>query len=356
MKSKFYIADQIELNSVINAVKQAKIVALDTEFTREDTYYPILSLIQIAIKNSSNQQESFIIDCLANLDLQELFTVIADSKIIKILHSAAQDLQIFYHQSNLIPKNIVDTQIMANFCGFNFNIGYSNIVEKLFNKRLNKDQQRSDWQRRPLSAKQLEYAISDVIFLEEIYENFSKILIKKQREDWFLEEMELFVNKILFRDEDELFKSFSFRDKNIIEISQIKRLILLRERWAKKINVPRRHFLKDETIEKIVVNKNYDLNFDQEVVTEIKEIFSNEVEVFERKNVFFMSQKQKDCYQEAKKLINKIAFKEDFKEQFLITSLDLKKIICDQSLFDKLVYGWRCQMFGKELKQLISRV
>ena len=150
---------------MVGLIKEAGVVALDTEFTRQTTYYPILSIIQVAVKTSLKKKESFIVDCMTDIDLTELFAIIADPRIIKILHSCAQDLQIFHRKSNLLPQSIVDTQLMANFCGYGFSVGYSALVNRICDWQLDKDQQRSDWQVRPLSAKQIEYALLDVFFL-----------------------------------------------------------------------------------------------------------------------------------------------------------------------------------------------
>lgn len=353
----FYITSQEKLDEVIALIKAAKLVALDTEFTRQTTYYPILSIIQVAVKNSKKEQETFIIDCLAKLNLQEFFSVIADPEIKKILHSSLQDLQIFHHKSTTLPKAINDTQIMANFCGFGFNIGYSNIVEKLFSRQLSKQEQRSDWQMRPLSEKQIEYALLDVVFLEEIHEKFSEILSKKNRLNWFEEEMENFVNKTFSKSQEALFRTFTFKQKNPKQITQIKNLILWREQMAQKINVPRQHFIKDEVIEKIVVSgsasKDFSSRLNKERVLEIKNILEQSEELVEKNHKSFMSEKQKKLFKEAKKIITKISAQENFQEQFLLTSSDLKKIICEKDIFDETVAGWRKQVFGEELKELI---
>ncbi len=355
----FYINSQDQLGGVIDLIKKTKLVALDTEFTRETTYYPILSIIQVALKNSSNSQELFIIDCLSGINLEEFFTVIADVKIIKILHSSTQDLQIFNHKSNLLPQGIIDTQIMANFCGFDFSVGYSNLVENFFQKSLSKDQQRSDWQLRPLSARQIEYALLDVVFLQEIYEKLLQTLIAQNRFDWFLQEMQSFVTKTLNKSDEILSKNFSWRNKSPKQIAQIKKLTLWREDWARKINVPRQHFMKDEVIEKLVTNQRINTNFSQEIREQIDKIFDTKEENFDKNFLqekdFFMTAKQKNIYLEAKKLINKICLKENFKEQFLITSYSLKKVICRPEIFKQKITGWRYEIFGKELEELIRQ-
>jgi ribonuclease D len=351
-----------QLFEVIELIKEAKIVALDTEFTRQTTYYPILSTIQIAVKNSKQEQKLFIIDCLEKTDLSDFFAIIADEKIIKIMHSCAQDLQIFNHQSNLLPQSVVDTQIMANFCGFNFSVGYSNLVEAFFQKSLNKQQQRSNWQLRPLSQEQIEYALLDVVFLEKIYEKLLEILNQKSRRNWLYQEMQNFIDKVLNKSDETLSKKFSFKGKSSKQIFQIKNLISCRENWARKINVPRQHLIKDEAIESLVLNRKVDLNLNPKIKAEIKEILQQKSEDFAQndflennfENQNFMTASQKNCYLEAKKLINKICFKENFKEQFLISSSDLKKAICNSKDFDKTVSGWRYQLFGQDLKKLIT--
>jgi ribonuclease D len=353
----FYINSQEELNRMVCLIKEVGVVALDTEFTRQTTYYPILSIIQVAVKASAKKKESFIIDCIADIDLTGLFAVIADPKIIKILHSCAQDLQIFHHKSGLLPQSIVDTQLMANFCGYGFNIGYSALVDRICDWQLDKEQQRSDWQSRPLSAKQIEYALLDVFFLEEIYEEFCTILKSKNRFEWLLEEMENFINKSLFKSDESLSRDYSFRGKNEKQIAQIKSLISWRERWAIKLDVPRQHFIKDEAIERIVTVQKFPSNFTSEMKVEAQKILDENEEVIdkpkkEEKN-FAMSESQKLCYSKAKIFIAEIAAHEKFQEQFLITASDLKKAVCEKKLFDKIASGWRYQVFAKELEQLI---
>ncbi len=357
----FYVTSQPQLQRVIELIEEAKCVALDTEFTRETTYYPILSIIQVAVKNSSGEQETFVVDCISGVDLSALFGVIANPKITKILHSSTQDLQIFYHESGLLPSNVMDTQIMANFCGFGFNVGYSSLVEKFFDRHLDKKQQRSDWQRRPLSTQQLEYALLDVVFLEEIYEKFLEILNAENRLNWCHEEMQSFTNKTLFRTDEDLNKKISFRNKNAAQIFCLKKLVLWREDWAKKTNVPRRHFLKDEVLEKIAADASIEgvksFNFTTEMLAGINEIlaekneFSNKNSVEKKK--FFLSEEQKNRYQETKKLISKIATKENFKEQFLVTNSDLEKMVREQKFFNEKLTGWRQRLFGAELGSLL---
>jgi len=356
-KNNFYITSQPELDRVVALINERKLVALDTEFTRQTTYYPILSIVQVAVKNSAGIKESFIIDCLIDLDLKGFLAIIADEKIIKILHSSAQDLQIFNRQSKLIPRGIVDTQILASFCGLGFNIGYSGLVEILFKRQLNKNQQRSDWQRRPLSSGQIKYAFLDVFFLEEIYEKLSAILSKKNRRNWYAEEMEIFTQKLLTHSEENLLKKFSLRHKSQKQIFQIENLISWREQWAQKLDVPRQHLLRDERIEMLVAEefaaKDLGKKFTKEMIAEVTKILTNPEELPKRKENIPVSDQQKITINKAKALIAKISTQENFREQFLLTNSELKKAVCEKVNLKETITDWRYQMFGEELEHLI---
>jgi ribonuclease D len=358
-QQKHHIITESDLLEIVLAINQEKIVALDTEFTRTNTYFPIPSIIQGAIKIGGKKQK-FIIDCqLSKIDLSSFFQLISDEKIKKILHSCAQDLQIFHGESKKLPRGIVDTQIMATFSGFGFNVGYSNLVENIFSKTISKEQQRSDWQRRPLSDKQLEYALLDVEFLHEIYEKFDEILAQKRRQSWLAEELENFVEKSLEKSPISLMKNFSFRRKNPQQVAQMQDLILWREEAAKANNVIRQYFLKDEDIENIVemgdfFPKKYQ-KINNKMAAEIKAILQNSGQAkFDVEGNLFLDENGKKSFDLAKNLIVKIANAENLPAQFLTTSNDLKKLINYQDSFDKLICGWRHDLFGKDLKKIIN--
>jgi ribonuclease D len=355
MVNNGYITSNLDLELVCALAKKAKIIALDTEFTRRTTYYPILSLIQIAFLDEAGAKKNFVIDCQLGLDLSGIFAIIADKKVVKVLHSAMQDLQIFYQESKILPQNIFDTQIMGNFCGCTFNAGYSKIVEDLFEVKLDKNQQDSDWQRRPLTIRQIEYAAMDVVYLEEIYNIFLEKIISTNRLEWLREEMEIFIQKSLFKKDETLFRDFSFKHKSDLEISQIKNLAIWREKWAQKNNVPRKHFIENEEIEKIVFNQRCSINFSKEILQEISQILSlDDVEKGEKEDDFFMSEKQKSIYKKAKEFIEEVAREEKLPSQILLTSLELRTIICRKNLFDKVIFGWRAKLLSQGLKEVIN--
>ncbi len=355
--SDFYITSNSALKKIVDLAYAEKMVAIDTEFTREKTYYPILSLIQIAIG-----KKTFVIDCLSDLDLKPMYGIMADAEIKKILHSSAQDLQIFYQQSRALPANVVDVQLMANFCGFGFNIGYSNLVERLFEVKVDKKLQCSDWQQRPLDLEQLEYAALDVAYLEGIYLKLHEDLQQKKRDKWFLEEIESFTHKVLVKDDNNLFKNFSmqkkFGRKTPNQTAKVRNLILWREKMAQTINVPRRHFLDDQALEEIVMLDNFHHKISDQMRDEIMQIMTqcdsgnHALAIEQRKHI--MNEAQKEKYGRAKELIEKVALREDLREQFLITSSDLKEVILGNKKIDELIYGWRYHLFGWDLQKLIN--
>lgn len=352
-----YITSKESLKQLITLVKKAKIMALDTEFTRRTTYYPILSIIQVGVIDAKKNKQLFIIDPASGLDLTAFYKLIASSRIIKILHSCAQDLQIFYKDSGLMPKAIIDTQIMANFCGLGFSVGYSRLVEDIFDKKLDKGPQKSNWQIRPLSKSQIEYAVMDVYYLEEIYEKFKAVLKQKKRAKWFVEEMDSLIEKTLIRTDDNLSKNFSFRGKSAKEITQVNNLVLLREKWAKNLDKPRQHVIKDEVIDDLVMGRQLRVQIRKDMMSDIKAVLDKKEKYLDKNDLkegrSVMNAEQKDTYLEAKKLLNKVALRENLKEQILITSHDLKQVICDKKFFKKTVGGWRNKVFGKELKKII---
>lgn len=354
--SSTYITTQAELDALIDRIHQHKIIAVDTEFTRQTTYYPVLSIIQIAIRTVGRKKEFFIIDALSKVDLSEFYEVMNDPQIIKIIHSASQDLQIFHHQSNLVPHGIMDTQLMTNMCGIGFNIGYSALVYKFLKKKIDKGQQNSDWQRRPLSKKQIEYALSDVSFLEEIYEKLFDQIAADKRQDWYAEEVQTFIKKSLFRSDDNLTRKIPLKGKSSLQIFQIKNLISWREKMARQLDIPRQHLLRDESIEKLVMSEKSQRHFPKKLraqhVEEVAKILDEESFDAEVRHHHVMTAKEKKFYEQAKEIIQKIAAKENLETQFLISAPDLKRAICDRNFFNEKISGWRYQLFGQELEKL----
>lgn len=189
-----YIDKPEQLTDLCNRIQQAPWIALDTEFLREKTYYPIFCLLQIATPDWV-----VCVDPIALPDLTALFTVINDPDTTKVLHSCRQDLEIFYKLTGEETYPVFDTQVAAPLLGFQENPGYAMLVSSFLNVNLSKAHTRTDWSTRPLTKEQIQYAADDVIYLCKIYEMMCQQLEDLGRLDWLEKDFELLKNKELYQ-------------------------------------------------------------------------------------------------------------------------------------------------------------
>jgi ribonuclease D len=174
-----------DLSAFCKAVSQDEFITVDTEFLRETTYYPKLCLIQIA-----GATVSALIDPLADgLDLKPFFDLMANTAVLKVFHAASQDIEILVNLADLVPKPVFDSQIAAMVCGFGDQVGYEAIVRKLVGAQIDKSSQFTDWSRRPLTHKQLAYALSDVTHLRVVYEKLKAQIDAENRGTWLEDEL-----------------------------------------------------------------------------------------------------------------------------------------------------------------------
>jgi len=159
------ITKQAEFEAAVAALRKSDFVTVDTEFIRETTFWPELCLIQMASPDATA-----LVDPLSpDIDLKPFFELMADERILKVFHAARQDIEIVFHLGGLIPHPVFDTQVAAMVCGFGESVSYEQIVQKVSGARIDKSSRFTDWRRRPLSDKQLEYALADVTHLVEVY-------------------------------------------------------------------------------------------------------------------------------------------------------------------------------------------
>ncbi|HRY18029.1 MAG TPA: ribonuclease D [Candidatus Competibacteraceae bacterium] len=169
-----YIVDQPALVEFCAGLSNTPWLALDTEFIREQTFYPQLCLIQIASANGLA-----CIDPLALPSLEPLLDVLYNPAVIKILHAAYQDLEIFYHLRGAVPVPVFDTQLAALVLGYGNQVGYASLVQQMLNVELHKEHTRADWRYRPLAPEWLAYAIDDVRYLPELYQRQQATLAER---------------------------------------------------------------------------------------------------------------------------------------------------------------------------------
>jgi ribonuclease D len=233
------------LKRLCHELSRDSFVTVDTEFMREQTFWPELCLIQIA-----GAEREAIIDPLAEgLSLKPFFDLMANKKVVKVFHAARQDLEIIWLKAKLIPEPIFDTQVAAMVCGFGDQVSYEALARRIAKVQIDKSSRFTDWSRRPLSQKQLAYALSDVIHLRPIYEKLRALLDKSGREPWLEEELAVLTSPSTYEAHpEEAWKRVKFRPRNRKQLAIVMTLSAWREREAQERNVPRSRILKDDAI------------------------------------------------------------------------------------------------------------
>ena len=219
-------------------------VTVDTEFMREKTYYAKLCLIQAA-----SRDEAAVIDPLADLDLAPFLDLLADESTLKVFHAARQDLEIFHHLMGRVPAPLFDTQVAAMACGYGDQIGYEPLVRQVTGGSVDKGSRFTDWSRRPLSDKQLTYALGDVTHLVDVYEKLTETLASTGRAAWVREEMEALADPALYATAPEdAWRRLKLRGVRPRELGPLIALAAWREAEAQSRDVPRGRILKDDAL------------------------------------------------------------------------------------------------------------
>lgn len=224
---------------------QADYVALDTEFIREKTYWPQLCLVQVA-----GAECAAAIDPLApGLDLTPLYELLVNERVLKVLHAGRQDIEIFVQRTGRVPTPLFDTQIAAMVCGFGESVSYEMLVSRLAREQVDKSSRYTDWAQRPLSSRQLTYALADVIHLRPVYEKLVAQLEKRKRNDWLCEELAALTDPGLYQnDPEQAWRRLKPRNTRPRHLALVQALAAWREREAQTRDIPRGRVLRDETI------------------------------------------------------------------------------------------------------------
>lgn len=242
------ITDTATLAAFCKSVASAEFVAVDTEFMRESTYWPVLCLIQVA-----GPDDHAAIDPLAEgIDLSPLYELLADTRVLKVLHAARQDLEIFLHLTGSVPAPVFDTQVAAMVCGFGDSVGYDHLVSKLTKVHLDKGPRFTDWSLRPLSKRQIDYALADVTHLRPAYEKLVTRLDREDRHSWIEEEMAVLAEPSTYiADPMTAYERIKTRGSGGRFLSVLRELAAWRELEARRRDVPRNRVLRDETLAEI---------------------------------------------------------------------------------------------------------
>ncbi len=226
-----------------------KFITVDTEFIRERTYFPQLCLMQVATSH-----EAVAIDPIAGaeMDLTPLYDAFANESLVKVFHAAKQDIEIFVHDSGRVPYPLYDTQIAAMVCGYGESISYENLVRDIVGAPLDKASRFTDWARRPLTDRQLVYALDDVIHLRVIYEKLKAKIDAENRGPWIEEEMNALADITKYRvDAEHCWKRLKIKTRSSTMLQILRAVAAWREEKAAARNVPRQRILKDEIVVQI---------------------------------------------------------------------------------------------------------
>ena len=365
-----HINDNNSLNILCQEIEKYKICAIDTEFMRNRTYYPILCLIQINVNNNL-----YIIDPIAyKLNLSPIYKILSDKKIKKIIHSARHDLEVlFFNKKNKNYNNIIDTQIMANFYDLNYNVGYKLLTKKLCYKKLCGESQRSNWKKRPLTEKQKKYAALDVKYLIKIYHKLEKKLKKQNKLSWFKWEMDNFSKKCQDHDHstpENLIKRFSIGKKNANYIRNIKLLAKIRDDISKKVDLPRNFVIHDDIIEKILkdepksiaelekyksINKKV-LDSDKEKIIDIFNLPKDEdIKIEKPAKITKFNKRNSATYNKIRNILEEVSKDHSIDRSFIISDKNLKNIIVKNIKISEILQNWRFEIFGKKIKNILVK-
>lgn len=242
------ITTQKELETAIAALEKSDFVTVDTEFIRETTFWPILCLIQMAAPGVTALIDPLSLD----IDLKPFFALMANERVTKVFHAARQDIEIVVHLGNLVPHPVFDTQVAAMVCGFGDSVSYDQLVQKVTGARLDKSSRFTDWRHRPLSDKQLDYALADVTHLIDVYKYLRDELQREDRAHWLNEEMEILTSRETYEPHPEdAWKRLKMRLRKPQELAVVQAVAAWREREARERDVPRGRVLKDDAIYEI---------------------------------------------------------------------------------------------------------
>ena len=245
------ITDTRALVDFLGRLEGAPYVAIDTEFLREKTYWPKLCLVQLAFG-----EDAAAIDALApGIDLAPLFGLLDDRDVLKVFHSAAQDMEVFWKVAGRLPAPIFDTQVAAMVCGFGEQAGYATLASRLAGADLDKASQLTDWSLRPLSSRQIKYALSDVTHLCTIYDKLSAQVGENGRATWVSEEMAALTSEDRYLAEPrEAWRRIRIRRPSRRALAVLREVGAWRERKAQQRDLPRNWVLRDEALVEIATH------------------------------------------------------------------------------------------------------
>ena len=354
------------LKEFYNKCIKEKVLAIDTEFIRENTYYPVLCLVQIA-----SETFSAIIDPLSEINMEPIWELLSNKEIIKVFHAGKQDLEIFFNLTGKIPEPIYDTQIAAMFCGLGDQVSYDVLVNKFLGLTLSKDSQYSNWLQRPLTKNQLQYALLDVEYLIKVFPLIKKMIKDYKREGWVEKEIKFLTSKELYNiNPNEVWQRIKIKNPKRDVLNVLKFLAKWREIESKNRNIPRNKLIRNEILVNLSQSKpkdifsiknirgipktlsNNDLNNILKVIKASQNIVPNKwpkiSEYSKQLNV------NKESLDLLKLLLSYCSRQSGLAEKLIANTDELRLILDGQNEDLKIFSGWRNEIFGKFVKLLLK--
>ncbi|MBO0754736.1 MAG: ribonuclease D [Bradyrhizobiaceae bacterium] len=336
-------------------------VTVDTEFLRESTYYPLLCIAQMA-----SPEEAVVVDALAKgIDLAPFYDLMTNERVLKVFHAARQDIEIVWHQAQRIPNPIFDTQVAAMVLGYGDSISYDQLVQRITGDALDKSHRFTDWSRRPLSAAQFAYAVSDVTHLRDVYLALAADLARRGRADWVDEEMTVLTSPDTYRaDPETAWERLKTRARKPKELAVLVEVAAWREREAQSRDVPRGRVLKDDVLgdiaihapttpERLAALRSLPRGFErsksgQDILDAVQRGLSRDPKTLPRLDRPRQTPNTTATIELLKVLLRMTSEQHGVAAKVIATVDDLERIASDDTADVAALKGWRREMFGEQ--------
>jgi ribonuclease D len=318
----------------------------------------------------ASSEEAVVVDALApDLDLKPFFELMADERVLKVFHAARQDIEIVWHRAGLIPHPIFDTQVAAMVLGYGDSISYDQLVLRITGDTLDKSNRFTDWTRRPLAEAQIEYAISDVTHLRDVYLALVADLGRRGRVDWVCEEMRILTSPDTYRLDPELaWMRLKTRVRKPKELAVLIEVAAWREREAQARDVPRGRVLKDDAIGDIAVQaptsverlgalRSLPKGFERskwgtDILDAVKRGLARDPKTLPRIERLKPAVNGTAIVELLKVLLRMTSEKHGVAAKVIATVDDLDRIAADDDADVPALHGWRREMFGSKALDL----
>lgn len=355
-----------DLVSACRRLESAQYITVDTEFIRDNSYWSQVCLIQVA-----SDDEAIAIDPLSkDLDPGPFLDLLSNHSVLKVFHAARQDIEIFFQLDKTIPTPLFDTQIAAMVCGFGDSVGYDTLVRQLLGHSIDKSSRLSDWARRPLTKRQFQYALDDVVHLRDVYAELNGRILESGREQWLAEELAVLTNPRTYTNLPEnAWRRIKSRSVSRRHFAILREIAAWRERAAQSRNLPRNRILRDEALSEIAAHppksaedlrrlRNFPKGLANQaegksIIEIVAAALAMPEEQLPKPETGSRPNKTKGPIVDLLKVLLKAKCEEHGVAQKLVASVDdLERIAADGETEIPPLMGWRYEVFGEDALRL----